>query len=145
MLFFFKRKTAYEMRISDWSSDVCSSDLRAQLFSAEQMERHGRVLAQAHRLSANRSADLLLARLSANEAVIERASRLLSEAAHAQRRLTPAGDWLLDNLYLIEEQVRIARRHLPKGYSRELPRLDRGQSDRRSAEHTYELQTLMRI
>src|SRR3546814_6169475 len=25
--FFFKRKTAYEMRISDWSSDVCSSDL----------------------------------------------------------------------------------------------------------------------
>src|SRR3546814_18443899 len=27
-LFFFKQKTAYEMRISDWSSDVCSSDLR---------------------------------------------------------------------------------------------------------------------
>src|SRR3546814_6084815 len=26
-LFFFKKKTAYEMRISDWSSDVCSSDL----------------------------------------------------------------------------------------------------------------------
>src|SRR3546814_6803080 len=29
MFFFFKQKTAYEMRISDWSSDVCSSDLRA--------------------------------------------------------------------------------------------------------------------
>src|SRR3546814_9581984 len=28
-LFFFKQKTAYEMRISDWSSDVCSSDLSA--------------------------------------------------------------------------------------------------------------------
>src|SRR3546814_3501694 len=28
-LFFFKQKTAYEMRISDWSSDVCSSDLKA--------------------------------------------------------------------------------------------------------------------
>src|SRR3546814_10449541 len=28
-LFFFKQKTAYEMRISDWSSDVCSSDLRS--------------------------------------------------------------------------------------------------------------------
>src|SRR3546814_3452816 len=27
-MFFFKQKTAYEMRISDWSSDVCSSDLR---------------------------------------------------------------------------------------------------------------------
>src|SRR3546814_12471777 len=29
--FFFKQKTAYEMRISDWSSDVCSSDLRTTL------------------------------------------------------------------------------------------------------------------
>src|SRR3546814_6906073 len=28
LLFFFKQKTAYEMRISDWSSDVCSSDLQ---------------------------------------------------------------------------------------------------------------------
>src|SRR3546814_5749849 len=30
-VFFFKQKTAYEMRISDWSSDVCSSDLSAHL------------------------------------------------------------------------------------------------------------------
>src|SRR3546814_5864697 len=30
MFFFFKQKTAYEMRISDWSSDVCSSDLTDQ-------------------------------------------------------------------------------------------------------------------
>src|SRR3546814_3008596 len=29
--FFFKQKTAYEMRISDWSSDVCSSDLEAKV------------------------------------------------------------------------------------------------------------------
>src|SRR3546814_1789119 len=34
--FFFKQKTAYEMRISDWSSDVCSSDLIARL------DDHGR-------------------------------------------------------------------------------------------------------
>src|SRR3546814_2914366 len=34
--FFFKQKTAYEMRISDWSSDVCSSDL-GQLFSGERL------------------------------------------------------------------------------------------------------------
>src|SRR3546814_3019471 len=34
--FFFKQKTAYEMRISDWSSDVCSSDLRrSRSLSAE--------------------------------------------------------------------------------------------------------------
>src|SRR3546814_4620391 len=31
MFFFFKQKTAYEMRISDWSSDVCSSDLCAEM------------------------------------------------------------------------------------------------------------------
>src|SRR3546814_17990913 len=31
VFFFFKQKTAYEMRISDWSSDVCSSDLAAYL------------------------------------------------------------------------------------------------------------------
>src|SRR3546814_11459549 len=35
--FFFKQKTAYEMRISDWSSDVCSSDLR-RLLEYEQMK-----------------------------------------------------------------------------------------------------------
>src|SRR3546814_15468503 len=35
-MFFFKQKTAYEMRISDWSSDVCSSDLlRAVIFSGD--------------------------------------------------------------------------------------------------------------
>src|SRR3546814_8538405 len=31
MFFFFKQKTAYEMRISDWSSDVCSSDLSGNI------------------------------------------------------------------------------------------------------------------
>src|SRR3546814_5304078 len=33
-LFFFKQKTAYEMRISDWSSDVCSSDLEGRPHTA---------------------------------------------------------------------------------------------------------------
>src|SRR3546814_5795933 len=33
-MFFFKQKTAYEMRISDWSSDVCSSDLIGDFFNA---------------------------------------------------------------------------------------------------------------
>src|SRR3546814_18975184 len=34
--FFFKQKTAYEMRITDWSSDVCSSDLDPRLYDADQ-------------------------------------------------------------------------------------------------------------
>src|SRR3546814_1612336 len=42
LVFFFKQKTAYEMRISDWSSDVCSSDLRYGDVTrgAQQAERH---------------------------------------------------------------------------------------------------------
>src|SRR3546814_4253584 len=35
LFFFFKQKTAYEMRISDWRSDVCSSDLRLDQGSGE--------------------------------------------------------------------------------------------------------------
>src|SRR3546814_1615341 len=35
VVFFFKQKTAYDMRISDWSSDVCSSDLAAVHLRAE--------------------------------------------------------------------------------------------------------------
>src|SRR3546814_15074920 len=41
-LFFFKQKTAYEMRISDWSSDVCSSDLKA--LCGDPPQTAGRVL-----------------------------------------------------------------------------------------------------
>src|SRR3546814_9404698 len=42
-VFFFKQKTAYEMRISDWSSDVCSSDLRQHL-AQERGQRLGVVV-----------------------------------------------------------------------------------------------------
>ncbi|HUL14012.1 MAG TPA: cyclic beta 1-2 glucan synthetase, partial [Methylococcaceae bacterium] len=55
-------------------------------------------------------------------------SRVLTATVSANRRLTPAGEWLLDNFYLIDEQIRTAKRHLPKGYSRELPRLLNGPS-----------------
>src|SRR3546814_10446367 len=41
-IFFFKQKTAYELRISDWSSDVCSSDLRQRLFRPAHVA-HGEV------------------------------------------------------------------------------------------------------
>src|SRR3546814_7658426 len=38
VVFFFKQKTAYEMRISDWSSDVCSSDLAQELGATPLLE-----------------------------------------------------------------------------------------------------------
>src|SRR3546814_3595070 len=37
LFFFFKQKTAYEMRISDWSSDVCSSDLDEDLLPGDEV------------------------------------------------------------------------------------------------------------
>src|SRR3546814_13963737 len=40
LCFFFKQKTAYEMRISDWSSDVCSSDLQKALKHGEAEKRY---------------------------------------------------------------------------------------------------------
>ena len=102
--------------------------LRSELFSADQMEQHGKTLAGWHRLSPGRPRDRLLKRLAENEAVLLSVHSLLTEAVKADRRITPAGEWLLDNFYLIEEQIRTAKRHLPKGYSRELPRLLDGPS-----------------
>lgn len=102
--------------------------LRAELFSRDQMEQHGRKLAASHQVSLEHVPDQLLSRLSENEGVLIAASELLTAAAKANRRIAPAGEWLLDNFYLIEDQIRLAQRHLPKGYSRELPRLLTGLS-----------------
>src|SRR3546814_18708876 len=46
--FFFKQKTAYEMRISDWSSDVCSAD---RLISSQFLDSGGRKAAMLRRLA----------------------------------------------------------------------------------------------
>nr|WP_157278363.1 glucoamylase family protein [Methyloversatilis thermotolerans] len=92
------------------------------------MAQHGKELAASHTLTAARLPDRLLARLAENEVELAGVSALLAEAATESRRITPAADWLLDNFYLIEEHIRAAERHLPKGYSRELPRLARGPS-----------------
>ena len=110
---------------SDRSQEyVCDEQpLRAELFSADQMEQHGKILASMHQVKPGRPRDRLLARLAENEILLLEVHSLVTEAVKAGRRITPAGEWLLDNFYVIEEQIRTARRHLPKGYSRELPRL----------------------
>ncbi len=102
--------------------------LRAELFSTEQMAQHGVRLASIHRLSTQRIPDQLLSRLAANESRLIDTCSQLTAAVLANNRITPAGEWLLDNFYLVEEQIRTARRHLPKGYSRELPGLSAGPS-----------------
>jgi cellobiose phosphorylase len=102
--------------------------LRAELFSSDQMEQHGGALAETHRVAPGPSQNRLLARLSENESVLLDAYEQLTAAVKANRRIAPAGEWLLDNFYLIEDQTRTAKRHLPRGYSRELPRLVSGSS-----------------
>ncbi len=115
-----------------WARDFVSAPvepeppLRAALFNAEQMQAHGQALARSHVLRRGRTPDLLLTRLAQSEALLDDARDLLTRMAQDDIRITPAGDWLLDNYYLIEEQIRTARLHLPKGYSRELPVLDAG-------------------
>ena len=97
--------------------------LRAELFSRDQMKMHGKALAVSHKLSLGRASDRLLTRLAENKTVLIGARNLLTEAVMANLRIAPAGEWLLDNFYMIEEQIRTAKRHLPKGYNRELPHL----------------------
>jgi cellobiose phosphorylase len=102
--------------------------LRAELFSADQMELYGGILAASHELATRRGTDQLLARLDENENILFSVCHVLTETISASQPLTPAGEWLFDNFYLIEEQIRIAKRHLPKNYSRELPILAHGPS-----------------
>src|SRR3546814_15363964 len=57
-MFFFKQKTAYEMRISDWSSDVCSSDLLAVLDRRHPADRERAAVAGAVDLVDDRMPDV---------------------------------------------------------------------------------------
>ena len=102
--------------------------LRAALFSTEQMKQHGRTLAGLHRIGRGGSPGQLLRRLEDNEAVLTEVYQLLTAAIQTRRRIAPAGEWLLDNFYLIEEQIVTIQRHFPKAYSLELPRLIEGAS-----------------
>jgi cyclic beta-1,2-glucan synthetase len=111
--------------------------LRAELFSADQMEQHGKVLADTHLLSRARTRHRLLKRLNENEQQLVATCSLLTTAVKTNIPVAPAGAWLLDNFYLIEEQIRTARNHLPTGYSKQLPRLKQGPS--RGLPRVYDL------
>ncbi len=102
--------------------------LRGELFTADHMKLHGQALAASHQLSSERASNRLIRRLAENERLLIDTRNLLTASVKVNHRIAPAGEWLLDNFYLIEEQIRTARRHFPKGYSRELPRLQNGPS-----------------
>ena len=92
------------------------------------MEQHGKILANSHKLMTRRSKDRLLGRLAENQTVLFDVHTQLTDDVKRGRRISPAGEWLLDNFYVIEEQIRTAELHLPKGYSQELPCLAAGAS-----------------
>ncbi|HDT4625186.1 TPA: cyclic beta 1-2 glucan synthetase, partial [Klebsiella oxytoca] len=94
---------------------------RSELFSTVQMERYGQKLAQTHKLSPDKHPYYLLKRLGDNEAVITQNCYELN--AGKKTSIMPAGEWLLDNYYLIEEQIRTVRQHLPKSFGKGLPSL----------------------
>lgn len=107
-------------------NEVDEQPLRAELFSVDQLERHAKAIAASHQLTTRRAPDKLIRRLDENERVLVQTHDLVTAAVKRNRRIAPAAEWLLDNFYLIEEQIRTARRHLPQSYSRELPRLANG-------------------
>ena len=102
--------------------------LRSELFSIEQLKRHAVTLAGQYRIDPRPGPDRLLPRLADNARVLLAAYDVVTAAATSGQRIVPAEAWLLDNFYLIEQQIGLARRHLPRGYSRQLPRLADGLS-----------------
>src|SRR5690606_4182556 len=101
---------------------------RSDLFNSDQMELHAKVVAESHKIQKGRTADKLLKRLDENGKILLDVRNLLVETIRDDQPITPAAEWLLDNFYLIEEQIVIARKHLPKGYSEALPYLSTGHS-----------------
>lgn len=134
-----------------WAADLYQESeaeppLRGAVFSIEQLELHARFLAVTHVLGHDRSdswllgmlvrgrpktyrrdVNWLLRRIADSDRLIGRCHELMAGAQAGGGRLTPAAEWLLDNHYLVEEQVWLARKHFPRGYSRRLPRLARGE------------------
>lgn len=109
----------------DFGNDL---PLRSELFSLPQLEVHAETLAAWHEIDPRRGPDRLLSRLTDNETVLRQVYKLMLDAVEHDRHIVPAGEWLLDNYYLIEEQIRTSRKHLPMQYSRGLPRLLNGPS-----------------
>ena len=99
--------------------------LRGELLSVDLLKQSARNLAQNRRVQNGSGPNLLLPRLASNEKILrDYNERTLT--VEKTRHITPAAEWLLDNFHLIEEQIRTAQRHLPRGFNRELPQLLNG-------------------
>ena len=108
-----------------------SGPLRAELLSAERLAENARIIATAQSWTVGgdvRTTPLIALTGHAAEALVAD-NRELASAARLTGGTSPAGEWLLDNYYLIEEQVLLVRDDLPADYGLELPRLVGGEWD----------------
>ncbi len=127
MLSLLRTSASWYRRLTGQTAAVSEEwPLRAELFGVAQLESHARLLAAGHDVASEPGPELLLERLAVNAERIQQAYAVVASAVAQGRQVAPAADWLLDNSYLIEDQIEIARDHLPPGYSRELPRLRGG-------------------
>ncbi|MEO8211752.1 MAG: glucoamylase family protein, partial [Myxococcales bacterium] len=125
---------------------VDEQPLRAELFSIDQLARHAGQLASTHSLATSRLVtDQLMSRLDENEAVLVDTYHLVTAALRRSRRVSPAAAWLLDNFYLIEDQIRLTRRNLPRAYNRELPRLANGPQAGQPRAYTLALELISHV
>ena len=100
--------------------------MRAEIFGLPQFESHAKAVASGHVVESGPGRERLLRRLDENESIIRESHDAVVEAVRGGRLVAPAAEWLLDNYYLVRQQIGLAREHLPPGYSRELPRLRSG-------------------
>jgi cyclic beta-1,2-glucan synthetase len=101
--------------------------IRAELFGIERLEQHAESLAAAQRVASGLEPGRpLLPRVDDNGRVLREANRAIAEAVREERWITPAAEWLVDNFFLVDEQLREIRDDLPVGFYRELPALADG-------------------
>ncbi|MBF0105549.1 MAG: cyclic beta 1-2 glucan synthetase, partial [Deltaproteobacteria bacterium] len=94
------------------------------VYTLHQLELLGLGLASRHHGHLRMGVNSLLDRLKQNEDVLRYTYKLVTKSLLEGHKTTPAGDWLLDNFHVIEEQIRTSQFHLPKSFSRELPMID---------------------
>lgn len=99
---------------------------RAEIYSAEVLAQQGEFFAKKHEVAFGKTKESLLNRLANNEVKLLEVRDLMVKSIRFGKQVTPAAEWMLDNFYLIEEQIILAKRHLPKGYSQGLPYLTKG-------------------
>ena len=116
-------------RLKDDGERKLVGPIRGEVFGADRLARHARNIARKHKLlppKKQRGHGPLLGRLDDTRGVLKEAHDRLTDAAERGVDISPAGEWLLDNSYIVQEHIREIRTNLPGGYYQELPKLANG-------------------